>query len=283
MNVEIDTQSGFCHGVTRAINKAEEELNSSHSLYCLGDIVHNGSECDRLKQMGLLSVDHETFKSLHDTKILLRAHGEPPETYAWAARNNVCIIDATCPVVLNLQKRIKGAYEARKDSQIVIYGKAGHAEVVGLVGQTDGSAIVIENLQDAASLNFSRPIILYSQTTKSLEGYREIVEYIKGHLHHGVPFECYDTICRQVSNRIANIRQFAEKHDVILFVCGKKSSNGKVLFDECLSVNPHSHLIANPDEIDHSWFDGMASVGICGATSTPKWLMEQCRDKILQK
>lgn len=280
MKVEIDSQSGFCNGVTRAISKAEEELNASRSLYCLGDIVHNGSECDRLKSMGLVSVNHDTFKSLHNTKILLRAHGEPPETYEWARQNNICIIDATCPVVLNLQKRIKAAYENKQDSQIVIYGKLGHAEVIGLVGQTDGHAIVVENLDDAVKLDFSKDIILYSQTTKSLEGYSEIIDYIKAHIHKGVSFEYYDTICRQVSNRIANIRQFAEQHDVILFVCGKKSSNGKVLFDECISINPRSHLIASPGEINAHWLQNAESVGICGATSTPKWLMEQCREAI---
>ncbi len=280
MFVEIDSQSGFCHGVTRAIKKAEEELSSSHSLYCLGDIVHNGNECDRLKKMGLISVDHDSFKTLNNTKILLRAHGEPPETYDWAAKNHVNIIDATCPVVLNLQKRVKTAYEELKDTQIVIYGKSGHAEVVGLVGQTEGHAIVIENINDAAKLDFSKDIALFSQTTKSLEGFREIVYFIKNKIHKGVTFLYYDTICRQVSNRIANIRQFAERHDVILFVSGTKSSNGRVLFNECVSVNPQSHMIADADEIDFSWLDGAESVGICGATSTPKWLMEKCKDRI---
>ncbi|MCQ2096029.1 MAG: 4-hydroxy-3-methylbut-2-enyl diphosphate reductase [Bacteroidaceae bacterium] len=281
MFVEIDSQSGFCHGVTRAIKKAEEELSSSRSLYCLGDIVHNGNECDRLKNLGLISVDQQTFKNLHDTTILLRAHGEPPETYDWAERNHIAIIDATCPVVLNLQKRVKTAYEKLKDTQIVIYGKSGHAEVVGLVGQTDGKAIVIENVDDAGRLDFTKNIALFSQTTKSLEGFHEIVSFINGRIHEGVTFLYYDTICRQVSNRIFNIRQFAERHDVILFVSGTKSSNGRVLFNECVSVNQHSHMIADADEIDFRWLHDAESVGICGATSTPKWLMEQCKDRII--
>lgn len=292
MNIEIDSQSGFCHGVTTAIMKAEEELSSSEdTLYCLGDIVHNGSECDRLKKMGLISVDHDALHTLHDTKLLLRAHGEPPETYLVSEKNNIKIIDATCPVVLNLQKRIKAAYEDAKKTengkttpqqvQIVIYGKVGHAEVIGLVGQTEGNAIVIENLDDAHKLDFSKDILLYSQTTKSLEGFKEIVSYIQEHIQPGVTFRYYDTICRQVSNRARNIRTFASKHDAILFVSGTKSSNGRVLFNECLDVNPNSHMISSADEIDFSWLQDRASVGICGATSTPKWLMEQCRDKIL--
>ena len=286
MLIEIDNGSGFCNGVTTAIRKAEEELSASNTpLYCLGDIVHNGRECERLKVLGLISVNKDSLSKLHDTKLLLRAHGEPPSTYRQAERQNIEIIDATCPVVLHIQKRIKADYDADPEhkKQIVIYGKNGHAEVIGLVGQTEGNAIVIENLEDAQKLDFSRNIQLYSQTTKSLEGFREIVSYIRDHMQEGAEFNYFDTICRQVANRMPRIREFAEQHDVILFVCGKKSSNGKVLFSECLNVNPCSHMIEDASEIDNTWFEGAESVGICGATSTPKWLMEQCRDAILKK
>ena len=282
MLIEIDNGSGFCFGVTTAIRKAEEELAHSKSLYCLGDIVHNGRECERLKNMGLETVEHGDFDALHDTKVLLRAHGEPPVTYSKALERGITLIDATCPVVLNLQKRIRNDYAAYPDAQIVIYGKNGHAEVVGLVGQTDGNAVVIENLDDAMQLDFSRDIRLYSQTTKSLEGFREIVGFISSHMTDGATFESFDTICRQVANRMPNIRQFAERHDVILFVCGKKSSNGKVLFNECCKVNPRSYMVDDPSEIELRWFDAVETVGICGATSTPKWLMEACREYIQQ-
>ncbi|MBQ0047502.1 MAG: 4-hydroxy-3-methylbut-2-enyl diphosphate reductase [Prevotellaceae bacterium] len=278
MVIEIDTGSGFCFGVTTAINKAEEELAQSESLYCLGDIVHNGREVDRLQKMGLRTVGHEDIDTLHDTKMLLRAHGEPPITYRKAKERNITLIDATCPVVLNLQKRIKKAYE--EGGQIVIYGKNGHAEVVGLVGQTEGNAIVIENLEDAKHLDFSKDIQLFSQTTKSLEGFREIVSYIEQNMKDGAQFHYFDTICRQVASRIPNIKSFAAKHDVILFVCGKKSSNGKVLYNQCLTVNQNTYMIDDPSEIDFKWFEGVKSIGICGATSTPKWLMEQCKNRI---
>lgn len=284
MVIEIDSGSGFCFGVTTAIKKAEEELQQSESLYCLGDIVHNGRECERLKKMGLKTVEHHDLTSLHDTKMLLRAHGEPPLTYQQAERQNITLIDATCPVVLNLQKKIKTDYDADPEHkrQIVIYGKNGHAEVVGLVGQTEGQAIVIENLEDAKSLDFSRDIQLYSQTTKPLEGFREIVDYIEHNMQDGAQFHYFDTICRQVANRIPNIRTFAAKHDVILFVCGKKSSNGKVLFNECKAVNSSTYMVDEPSAINLSWFEGKSSVGICGATSTPKWLMEDCKQMIEQ-
>ena len=280
MQIDIDPGSGFCHGVTTAIKKAEEELQSAKTLYCLGDIVHNGSECERLRKLGLTTIDHDTLATLHDTKLLLRAHGEPPATYRQASANNITIIDATCPVVLHLQKRIKAAYQQSPHAQIVIYGKVGHAEVIGLVGQTEGHAIVIENTDDAARLDFQTPILLYSQTTKSVEGFQQVVEYIKQHIQPGVDFHYFDTICRQVSNRSRNIRAFAMKHDVVLFVSGTKSSNGRVLFNECLAVNPNSHMISTPDEIQPQWLQPHSSVGICGATSTPKWLMEACEDKL---
>lgn len=282
LQIEIDNGSGFCFGVTTAIHKAEEELAKGTQLYCLGDIVHNGMECERLRQMGLITINHDELRQLHNVKVLLRAHGEPPETYELARQNNIDIIDATCPVVLQLQKRIKRQYEAGP-GQIVIFGKKGHAEVLGLVGQTAGSAIVIEHFDDVKQLDFTRDIYLYSQTTKSLDEFHRIIEYIQEHISPTATFKSFDTICRSVANRMPNISQFATRHDLILFVCGRKSSNGKVLFGECLRINPNTHLIEGPDEIDPAWLNGIHTVGICGATSTPKWLMEQCRDALLVK
>ena len=284
LKVEIESSSGFCFGVTRAIRKAEEELAKGETLYCLGDIVHNGMECERLRGMGLITIDHEQFARLHDAKVLLRAHGEPPSTYETARRNNIEIIDATCNVVLQLQKRIKRNFDddAGGDSQTVIFGKNGHAEVLGLVGQTNGEAIVIESLDDAKKLDLTKPVRLYSQTTKSLEGFRSIVDYIESNKAPGVDFQYFDTICRQVANRMPAICSFASKHDLVFFVCGKKSSNGRVLFNECKKVNPNSYLIEGPHEIDFKLFSGVSTVGICGATSTPKWLMEDCKKAILK-
>lgn len=284
MTIEIDQGSGFCFGVTRAINKAEEELARGNRLYCLGDIVHNGKECDRLKKMGLITIDHQEFEKLNDAKVLLRAHGEPPATYDTARKNRIEIIDATCPVVLHLQERIKKEFTSwdSQDKQIVIFGKKGHAEVLGLVGQTEGKAIVIETPEDISKVDLNKDIYLYSQTTKPLEGFRQIVEYIREHISPTATFQFYDTICRQVANRMPHIREFAARHDVILFVCGKKSSNGRVLFNECKNVNPQSYMIDAADEIDFNWLAGCQSVGICGATSTPKWLMEECKISIEQ-
>lgn len=280
MQIEIDNGSGFCFGVTTAIRKAEEELAAGTKLYCLGDIVHNGMECERLRRMGLVTINHDEMSRLHGVKVLLRAHGEPPETYELARRNNIEIIDATCPVVLQLQRRIKQKYDSNPDAQIVIFGKPGHAEVLGLVGQTAGRAIVVADLDGVKSLDFTRDIFLYSQTTKSLDEFHRIIDYIQEHMAPGATFKSFDTICRQVANRMPNISSFARRHDLILFVCGRKSSNGRVLFNECRSVNPNSHLIEGPDEIDPTWLNGVSTVGICGATSTPKWLMEQCLEKI---
>ncbi len=280
IQIEIDEGSGFCFGVTTAIKKAEEELARGEQLYCLGDIVHNGMECERLRQMGLITINHEQMRQLHDAKVLLRAHGEPPETYELARQNNIEIIDATCPVVLKLQKRIKEQYDENNEAQIVIFGKKGHAEVLGLVGQTQSNAIVIESSDEVTKLDFTRDIYLYSQTTKSLDEFRRIIDYIQTHIAPGATFRSFDTICRSVANRMPNISQFAAKHDLILFVCGRKSSNGKVLYNECLRVNPNSHLVEDPQEIEPQWLEGIQSVGICGATSTPRWLMEQCRDAI---
>lgn len=284
VNVEIDSGSGFCFGVTTAIQKAEEELAKGNTLYCLGDIVHNGQECERLKKMGLITINHEEFAQLHHAKVLLRAHGEPPATYELAQKNQIEIIDATCPVVLRLQKRIKQEYDNSPDNkQIVIYGKNGHAEVLGLVGQTNGKAIVIEGLSEVDRLDFSKDIRLYSQTTKSVDEFRQIVAYIQEHISPEATFEYHDTICRQVANRMPNIRSFAANHDLIFFVCGRKSSNGKILYHECKKVNPNTHLIDQPEEIDKTLLQGVQSIGICGATSTPKWLMEECREVINNK
>ena len=281
VQIEIDNGSGFCFGVTTAIKKAEEELAAGKTLYCLGDIVHNGMECERLKQLGLVTINHEEMKQLHGVKVLLRAHGEPPSTYEIARENDIEIIDATCPVVLQLQRRIKKQYDACPEAQIVIFGKPGHAEVLGLVGQTESKAIVIANVEEVKRLDFTRDIYLYSQTTKSLDEFHRIIEYIQEHISPDATFKSFDTICRQVANRMPNISAFATRHDLVLFVCGRKSSNGKVLFNECKSVNPNSHLIEGPEEIKKEWLDGVRTIGICGATSTPKWLMEQCRDAII--
>ena len=280
MKIEIDSGSGFCFGVTTAITKAETELSDGNILYCLGDIVHNGMECKRLKRMGLITINHDEMKRLHDVKVLLRAHGEPPETYALAVENSIEIIDATCPVVLQLQRRIKRQYDANPEAQIVIFGKPGHAEVLGLVGQTNGTAKVIAHFDDVKSLDMNRDTYLYSQTTKSLDEFHRIIEYIQQHISQEAKFESFDTICRNVANRMPNISSFAARHDLVLFVCGRKSSNGQVLFDECHSVNPNSYQVESPDEIRGEWLHGVDTIGICGATSTPKWLMEECRDRI---
>ena len=282
MTIEIDQGSGFCFGVTRAIGKAEEELSKGERLYCLGDIVHNGQECNRLLQLGLQTIDHQQFLQLHNEKVLLRAHGEPPSTYQQAKQNHINVIDATCPVVLHLQERIKREYDADKDhrKQIVIFGKNGHAEVLGLVGQTNGTAIIIETPEEVNRLDFNQDICLFSQTTKPLDGFQRIVNYISEHISPNATFTYYDTICRQVANRMPNIRAFATKHDVILFVCGQKSSNGRMLFDECKASNPYSYMIDSASEIQLDWLKDCKSVGICGATSTPKWLMEECKVRI---
>ena len=281
IQVEIDSGSGFCFGVTTAIKKAEEELAAGKKMYCLGDIVHNGMEVERLTAMGMTTINHEQLRELHDVKVLLRAHGEPPETYELARRNNIEIIYATGPVVLQLQNRIKKQVDANPDAQIVIFGKNGHAEVLGLVGQTRSQAIVIEHFDEVPKLDFNRDIYLYSQTTKSLDEFHRIIEYIQSHISPTAVFRSFDTICRQVANRMPNIARFATQHDVIIFVSGRKSSNGKVLYNECKAVNPNSYHVENAEEINLDWFANAKTVGICGATSTPKWLMEECRDHIL--
>lgn len=280
-NVEIDNNSGFCNGVVRAIQAAEKELEQGGELYCLGDIVHNSNEVERLRSKGLITINHDELRQLHNVKVLLRAHGEPPETYRIARENNIEIIDATCPVVLQLQRKIKNSYDTRSsaDDQILIYGKVGHAEVNGLVGQTNGEAIVLESSDDLYKVDFEKRIVLYSQTTKSVQHFAEMVELIKNHTTKE-SFEWHDTICRQVANRIPNIREFARTHDLVLFVCGKKSSNGKVLYEECRSVNEHTHLVSDIEELDARWLEGKSNIGICGATSTPRWLMAQFQTRV---
>lgn len=281
--VDIDERSGFCFGVVTAIRKAEEELDAAGSLFCLGDIVHNSSEVSRLESRGLVTITHDRLRGLRDVKVLLRAHGEPPSTYETARRNNIHIIDATCPVVIKLQQRIKEAFDAGRDGerpQIVIYGQAGHAEVNGLVGQTAGTAIVVEDIAGLDRIDFSRDIYLYSQTTKSVEGFNAIADAIRGRLRDGARLTSYDTICRQVAGRVEHLRAFAASRDVIIFVAGAKSSNGKILYRHCLDVNPASHLIEDETQLRPEWLTGASSIGICGATSTPRRLMEQVRERV---
>lgn len=284
VKVEIDGDSGFCFGVVNAITKAENELaNTSEPLYCLGDIVHNGDEVKRLADKGLRVIDHNDLKTLGGSKVLLRAHGEPPSTYREAEAVGIRIIDATCPVVLKLQQRIRQAYLERKDAQVVIYGKKGHAEVNGLVGQTNGEAIVIESIDDVAGLekiDYSRDIILFSQTTKPIDGFESLRDYIGKRVESGASLVVYDTICRQVAGRQKKIENFARRQDVVIFVGGDKSSNAKALFSACAAVNSRSYFIQNKTQIDLGWFEGSEKVGICGATSTPRWQMEEIADFI---
>lgn len=279
--VEIDDKSGFCFGVVTAIQKAERELDADGSLYCLGDIVHNGSEVERLRRRGLCTISHDDLAALHDVKVLLRAHGEPPSTYDTARRNGIEIIDATCPVVLRLQQRIKAAYDSGVP-QIVIYGQRGHAEVNGLVGQTDGTAIVVEDIAGLDAVDFTCDVALYSQTTKSLEGFSRIADEIRSRLAPGATLTTYDTICRQVAGRVDHLRTFAAGHSVIIFVAGAKSSNGRILYNHCREVNPRSYLIAEPEELRPEWLGDADTIGICGATSTPRHLMEAVRARVFE-
>lgn len=278
--IEIDASSGFCFGVVNAIAKAEEELKRQPTcrLYCLGDIVHNSMEVERLRRAGMQTITHDELSRLHDVRVLLRAHGEPPATYATAARRGITLIDATCPVVLRLQQRIKHDYdEAQRQGkalQIVIYGGRGHAEVNGLVGQTNGTAIVIEDLGGLDALDFGTDIALYSQTTKSLEGFTAIISEIRRRMRESARFTYADTICRQVAHRGEHLRDFARAHDVVIFVAGAKSSNGRVLYGHCREANERSYLVAESADVRPEMTAGAASIGICGATSTPRWLME---------
>lgn len=288
MTVTIDEYSGFCFGVTSAIQAAEQELQKG-ALFCLGDIVHNGQEVQRLEKLGLETIDYDDLRTLHNVKVLLRAHGEPPSTYHIAKRNGIEIIDASCPVVLKLQKRIRETYQSihgkNTGAQIVIFGKKGHAEVIGLEGQTNNTAIVIERVEDIDKIDITRPIYLFSQTTKSVEGFHEVVEAIKAKRQIGeeIIFEYHDTICRNVANRVKRIQDFARSNDIVLFVGGKKSSNAKVLYNHCLEVNSCTIFVSSTEDITPEILEQchkVDKVGICGATSTPKWLMEQIKLKV---
>lgn len=279
MRVEIDEHSGFCFGVVNAIRKAEQELERG-PLYCIGDIVHNNLEVERLKQKGLRTIEHGEFAGLKDCRVLFRAHGEPPVSYEIARGNGVEVIDASCPVVLNLQKMIRKAYESTREEQgqVVIYGKQGHAEVVGLVGQTNGEALVIEREADVEHIDFSKAVLLFSQTTKSLEGFRRIADLLKE--RGGDKVVVYDTICRKVANRIPQLREFAGQHDVVIFVSGEKSSNGRQLFAVCREVNARTYFVQRAADVTPEMVENAASVGISGATSTPRWIMEEIKHKI---
>ena len=288
LKVTIDSNSGFCFGVVYAIEMAEDILSKTNHLFCLGDIVHNHMEVDRLRAKGLEIINHDQLRELKDCKVLIRAHGEPPETYQIAIKNNIELVDASCPVVLKLQHRIHVSFEdaEKAGGQVVIYGEKGHAEVNGLVGQTRGKAIVVKTEDDLEMVDFKKPIYFFSQTTKSTLGFEKMEQLIqqkivetKGSLEEG-DFMSNDTLCRQVSNREPQMRKFSKEHDVIIFVSGKKSSNGKALFSICESVNPKSYFVSSPQELKVEWFTGANTVGICGATSTPFWLMEMVKKAI---
>lgn len=289
MHIEIDKNSGYCFGVEYAIEMAEDELNESGQLYCLGDIVHNHMEVERLAAKGLVIISNEDLKDLKNCKVLIRAHGEPPETYKIAIENNIELIDASCPVVLKLQNRVKGSFDQMEEQngQIVIYGKPGHAEVIGLTGQTKEKAIIVMEDEDLNQIDFSKPVTLYSQTTKSTKGFYRLKEMIesrileaKGQPLEVTDFKANDSICRQVSNREPSMEKFSQKHDVIIFVSGKKSSNGRALYGVCKNFNERSYFVGSEEEIDLHWIKPTDSIGICGATSTPMWLMEQVKDYI---
>ncbi|MGQ9846128.1 MAG: 4-hydroxy-3-methylbut-2-enyl diphosphate reductase [Bacteroidales bacterium] len=281
MKIEIDKHSGFCFGVVYAIEKAEKILDSGKSLYCLGDLVHNNQEMQRLEHKGLITITHDEYRKMRNATVLIRAHGEPPETYEIAKENNIELIDATCPVVLRLQKQVKEAYNKTEQKQIVIFGKKGHAEVNGLVGQVNGKALVINSIDELDLINLRLPVTVFSQTTQSPNQYKMLIEELKkrmkaiGTLHL---LSYTNSICRQVSSRDKELRLFAQDHDVILFVSGKQSSNGKALFEVCKSVNPRSYFISEKEEIKTEWLQNVKSIGVCGATSTPMWLMKQIAD-----
>lgn len=287
MNINIDANSGFCFGVVYAIQMAEDELEENGQLYCLGDIVHNNMEVNRLKSKGLEIINHEQLKELKDAKVLIRAHGEPPSTYLIAAQNNIELIDASCPVVLKLQNRVRSGFDATEESggQLVIFGKEGHAEVNGLVGQTGGKAIVVMTEADLDKIDYTKPIQLFSQTTKSTKGFMNLKKQIEDRIIAAggdakLSFEANDTLCRQVSNREPQLKVFAQNHDVIVFVSGQKSSNGRVLFETCKAENEKSYFISEPSELNPTWFENAQNIGICGATSTPMWLMESIQENI---
>ena len=281
MIIEIDEKSGFCYGVIRAIETTENELDHNESLFSLGEIVHNNVEVERLEKKVLYTIDHDKIKSIEGRKMVIRAHGEPPSTYKIAEENNIEVIDCTCPVVLKLQARIKQSYEKVKEEngQLIIFGKRGHAEVNGLIGQVDGDAIVIEKLDEIERIDFTRPVWLFAQTTKSLEEFEILRKNILQRMQQAlgtedVPFKSHNTTCSQVTNRKPHLEEFSHKHDVIIFVSGKQSSNGKILYQACKSVNERTYFVEESAELEEEWFENCTSIGICGATSTPKWLME---------
>ena len=289
LKITVDPKSGFCFGVVYAIEMAESILKEEDKLYCLGDIVHNNREVDRLNNLGLEIIDHERLSELKNCKVLIRAHGEPPSTYEIALKNNIELLDASCPVVLKLQHQIKEGYETIKkiDGQVIIYGKEGHAEVTGLVGQTNGEAIIVTTKEDISKIDFEKPIYIYSQTTKSPKAFQDVVDEIKKKLialgkDVDLKFVVHDTLCRQVSGREPQLKTFASENDVIVFVSGTKSSNGKMLFLSCKEQNKQSYFVSDTKEIDKNWFKNSHSVGICGATSTPRWLMDEVADHIKQ-
>lgn len=277
MEIRIDDNAGYCFGVVKAIGTAEEELRRNGTLYCLGDIVHNSAEVERLSQMGLRVIDHATLPTLGGEKVLIRAHGEPPSTYATARQLGIHLVDATCPIVLALQGRIRRGYEEmrRCGGQVVIFGRPGHAEVIGLNGQTDGTAIIVSNPDEIDAIDFSRPIRLYSQTTKSREDYRRLTANIRSRLPQGADFTAYDTICNSVAGRTGALAAFAREVDVLLFVAGSNSSNGHYLYEHCRSVQPRTYMVGGAGEVRGEWLEGADKVGISGATSTPRWLMEE--------
>lgn len=283
MKILIDDNAGYCFGVVKAIGTAEEELASAGRLFCLGDIVHNSAEVERLKQKGLQVIDHDMLRRLPaDSRVLIRAHGEPPATYAAARALGIRLIDATCPIVLALQDRIRQGYETmqRVGGQIVLFGKPGHAEVIGLNGQCDGQAIIVSREDDLGQIDFARPIRLYSQTTKSRDEYRHLIANIEARLPQGADFVAFDTVCNRVANRAKELETFARSVDVLIFVAGANSSNGRYLYEYCRHVQPQTYLIATPDELQPQWVSSATSVGISGATSTPRWLMEAVKSKL---
>ena len=289
MEVIIDKYSGFCFGVVYAIQMAEDELLKSEELYCLGDIVHNNMEVERLNKLGLKIINHQEFYKLNDCKVLIRAHGEPPETYKIALKNNIQLLDASCPVVLKLQNNIKEGYKdiSKINGQVIIFGKEGHAEVQGLLGQTDGHAIIIASEHDLNKVDFTKPIYMYSQTTKSPNNYSVLQKKINERIkkagnNYPLKFIVHDTLCRQVSGREPQLKKFSKDNDVVVFVSGKKSSNGKMLFQSCLKENPKSYFVSKEEDLKSDWFKGYNKIGICGATSTPRWLMEDVANRIVR-
>lgn len=280
MEVWIDDNAGYCFGVVKAIGAAEAELARRDSLYCLGDIVHNSAEVERLRRKGLQVIDHDGMKRLTGGTVLIRAHGEPPSTYTAAAERGIHLIDATCPIVLALQERIRRGYEEMHavGGQVVIFGKPGHAEVIGLNGQTEGTAVIVSHPDELDAIDFSRPIRLYSQTTKSREDYRRLIANIES--HSPADFVAHDTICNQVANRARQLESFANSVDVLLFVAGEGSSNGHYLYEYCRKIQPHTYFIGAAGEVQPQWLDGASRVGISGATSTPRWLMEEVAESL---